>query len=155
LTGVDGQIAEAFNELAQFAESLRAEVVDLRQTVGREGRTHRRLGRGAARGGWADYVTGVNEVLDDVTAHTSDVARVLTAVSRGDLAQTIDLDGKDVSLRGDFMRHARLVNGMVEQLAAFSSEVTRVAQEVGVEGKLGAQARIRGVSGSGRSSPTA
>ncbi|HVW27270.1 MAG TPA: HAMP domain-containing protein [Polyangiaceae bacterium] len=147
LDGVDAQIAETFNELVQFAESLRAEVVDLRQTVGREGRTHRRLGRGAARGGWGDYVAGVNEVLDDVTAHTADVARVLTAVSKGDLGQTIDLDGKDVALRGDFMRHARLVNGMVAQLAAFSSEVTRVAQEVGVEGKLGAQARVRGVSG--------
>jgi HAMP domain-containing protein/CheY-like chemotaxis protein len=147
LTGTDGQIAEAFNELAQFAESLRAEVVELRQTVGREGRTHKRLGRGVARGGWTDYVVGVNEVLDDVTAHTADVERVLSAVSKGDLGQTIDLDGKDVALRGDFMRHARIVNGMVSQLAAFSSEVTRVAQEVGVEGKLGAQARIRGVSG--------
>jgi HAMP domain-containing protein/CheY-like chemotaxis protein len=147
LEGVDGQIAEAFNELNQFAEALRTDVVELRQTVGREGRTHRRLGRGAARGGWSDYVTGVNEVLDDVTAHTADVARVLTAVSKGDLGQTIDFDGKDAALRGDFMRHARIVNGMVAQLAAFSSEVTRVAQEVGVEGKLGAQARIRGVSG--------
>jgi HAMP domain-containing protein/CheY-like chemotaxis protein len=147
LDGVDAQIAETFNELLQFTESLRAEVVDLRQTVGREGRTHRRLARGAARGGWGDYVTGVNEVLDDVTAHTADVARVLTAVAKGDLGQTIDLDGKDVSLRGDFMRHARIVNGMVSQLAAFSSEVTRVAQEVGVEGKLGAQARVRAVSG--------
>ncbi|HEX4476084.1 MAG TPA: HAMP domain-containing protein, partial [Polyangiaceae bacterium] len=147
LAGTDGQIAETFNDLAQFVESLRTEIVELRQTVGREGRTHRRLGRTTARGGWGDYVTGVNEVLDDVTAHTADVARVLTAVAKGDLGQTIDLDGKDVSLRGDFMRHGRLVNGMVAQLAAFSSEVTRVAQEVGVEGKLGAQARIRGVSG--------
>jgi CheY-like chemotaxis protein/HAMP domain-containing protein len=145
--GIDGQICETFNELVQFAGALSAEVTELRQTVGREGRTHRRLGRHGARGGWSDYVVGVNELLDDVTAHTTDVARVLTSVAKGDLSQTIDLDGKDVSLRGDFMRHARLVNGMVAQLAAFSSEVTRVAQEVGVEGKLGAQARIRGVAG--------
>src|SRR4029079_6089675 len=115
--------------------------------VGIEGRTHRRLGRSNARGGWADYVVGVNELLDDVTAHTADVARVLSAVAKGDLGQTIDLEGKDAALRGDFLRHARLVNGMVTQLAAFSSEVTRVAQEVGVEGKLGAQAKVRGVSG--------
>jgi HAMP domain-containing protein/CheY-like chemotaxis protein/GAF domain-containing protein len=145
--GIDGQVCEAFNDLAQFAQGLRSEVVELRQTVGAEGRTHRRLSRVAARGGWSDYVSGVNELLDDVTAHTADVARVLTAVGKGDLTQTIDLDGKDLPLAGDFLRHARLVNGMVAQLVAFSSEVTRVAQEVGVEGKLGAQARIRGVAG--------
>src|SRR4051794_6522485 len=147
LAGVEGQICETFNDLVQFAGALRHEIVELRQSVGREGRTHRRLSRGAAQGGWADYVTGVNELLEDVTAHTADVARVLTAVAKGDLGQAIDVEGKDTPLRGDFLRHARLVNGMVSQLAAFSSEVTRVAQEVGVEGKLGAQARIRGVSG--------
>src|ERR1700755_772905 len=147
LTGLDGQISEAFNDLAQFADSLRGEVEELRQTVGLEGRTHKRLSRSAARGGWQVYVTGVNALLDDVTAHTADVARVLTAVAKGDLSQTIDIDGQDAALRGDFLRHARIVNGMVGQLAAFSSEVTRVAQEVGVEGKLGAQARVRGVSG--------
>jgi HAMP domain-containing protein/signal transduction histidine kinase/DNA-binding response OmpR family regulator len=145
--GIEGQICETFNDLVRYAGSLRAEIVELRQSVGREGRTHRRLSRGDAQGGWADYVGGVNELLEDVTAHTADVARVLTAVAKGDLGQAIDVEGKDTPLRGDFLRHARLVNGMVSQLAAFSSEVTRVAQEVGVEGKLGAQARIRGVSG--------
>jgi HAMP domain-containing protein/CheY-like chemotaxis protein len=147
LVGLDGQICEAFNDLAQFADGLRVEVEELRQTVGLEGRTHRRLSKSNARGGWSVYVTGVNALLDDVTAHTTDVARVLTAVAKGDLTQTIDIDGQDAALRGDFLRHARLVNGMVGQLAAFSSEVTRVAQEVGTEGKLGAQARIRGVAG--------
>jgi HAMP domain-containing protein/CheY-like chemotaxis protein/signal transduction histidine kinase len=146
-TGIDGQICEVFNELAQFAGGLTDEITELRQTVGIEGRTHRRLSRSQARGGWATYVTGVNALLDDVTAHTADVARVLTAVSKGDLTQTIDIDGQETNLRGDFLRHARIVNGMVAQLAAFSSEVTRVAQEVGTEGKLGAQARIRGVAG--------
>ena len=145
--GLDGQISEVFNDLVQFAGSLSDEVAELRQTVGIEGRTHRRLHRNQSRGGWATYVTGVNGLLDDVTAHTADVARVLQAVSKGDLTQTIDIDGQDVTLRGDFLRHARIVNGMVAQLAAFSSEVTRVAQEVGTEGKLGAQARIRGVAG--------
>jgi HAMP domain-containing protein/signal transduction histidine kinase/CheY-like chemotaxis protein len=145
--GIDGQICDAFNDLCQFAESMRADVSGLRQTVGVEGRTHRRLSRSAARGGWASYVTSVNEMLDDVTAHTTVVAGVLTAVAKGDLSQSIDLDGKDLPLRGDFLRHARLVNGTVAQLGAISSEVTRVAQEVAVEGKLGAQARIRGVAG--------
>ncbi|HET8937640.1 MAG TPA: HAMP domain-containing protein [Polyangiales bacterium] len=146
-TGLDGQISDVFNDLVQFAGGLSQEITELRQTVGIEGRTHRRLGRNQARGGWSSYVTGVNGLLDDVTAHTADVARVLTAVAKGDLTQTIDIEGQDVTLRGDFLRHARIVNGMVAQLAAFSSEVTRVAQEVGTEGKLGAQARIRGVAG--------
>jgi HAMP domain-containing protein/CheY-like chemotaxis protein len=147
LDGIDGQICETFNDIAQLAAGLRSEVGDLRQMVGREGRTHRRLGRHKARGGWGDYVNNVNEVLDDLTAHTADVARVVTAVARGDLTQNVDLEGKDTPLRGDFLRHAKAVNGMVAQLGAFGSEVTRVAQEVGVEGKLGAQARVRGVSG--------
>jgi HAMP domain-containing protein/signal transduction histidine kinase/DNA-binding response OmpR family regulator len=147
LTGVDGQICEAFNDLVQFTSALSSEVSELRQTVGIEGRTHRRLSKSTARGAWANYVTGVNALLDDVTAHTADVARVLTAVAKGDLSQSIDIDGHDNALRGDFLRHAKIVNGMVAQLAAFSSEVTRVAQEVGTEGKLGAQARIRGVAG--------
>ncbi|HEY2735822.1 MAG TPA: hypothetical protein VGI70_17615, partial [Polyangiales bacterium] len=125
--GVDGQLCEAFNELAQFAQNLGQDVDELRQVVGVEGRTQRRLTRTAARGGWAIYVNGVNGLLEDVTAHTADVARVLTAVGKGDLSQTIDLDGRDQPLRGDFLRHARLVNGMVGQLVAFSSEVTRVA----------------------------
>jgi HAMP domain-containing protein/CheY-like chemotaxis protein/signal transduction histidine kinase len=147
LVGLDGQICEAFNDLAQFAGGLSVEVEELRQTVGLEGRTHRRLNKSNARGGWSVYVSGVNGLLDDVTAHTTDVARVLTAVAKGDLSQSIDIEGQDAALRGDFLRHARIVNGMVAQLAAFSSEVTRVAQEVGTEGKLGAQARIRGVAG--------
>jgi len=147
LTGVDGQICDAFNDAAQLAETLSTEVLELRQTVGVEGRTHKRLNKSAARGGWGVYVNGVNGLLDDVTAHTGDVARVLTAVAKGDLTQTIDLEGDESALRGDFLRHAKIVNGMVTQLASFSSEVTRVAQEVGVDGKLGAQARIRGVAG--------
>src|SRR3569833_1523887 len=147
LSGVDGQICETFNELAQFADALRVDVVDLRNSVGIEGRTHRRLGRSNARGGGGDYVGGVIELLDDVSAHTTDVARVLSAVSKGDLGQTIDVEGTDSPLRGDFLRHARLVNGMVTQLAAFASEVTRVALEGGSEGFLGGQAHVRGVSG--------
>jgi hypothetical protein len=91
VAGVDGQICEAFNEVVQFADSLRTEVVQLQEAVGREGRTHRRIGKSALRGAWADYVTGVNGLLDDVTEHTTDVARVLTAVAKGDLSQTIDL----------------------------------------------------------------
>src|SRR5687767_10558210 len=90
LTGVDGQICESFNDLATYCGALSAEVADLRVQVGREGRTHRRLGKHGARGGWVNYVNGVNELLDDVTTHTGEVARVLSAVVTGDLSQSID-----------------------------------------------------------------
>ena len=147
LSGIDGQICEAFNDVVEIAATMGQELTDLRQSVGREGRTKRRLRRGNVRGGWGQYVVSVNDLLDDLTAHTNQIADVVSAVAKGDLNERIHLDGTDEPLRGDFLRHATIVNGMVEQLGAFSSEVTRVAQEVGVEGKLGAQARVPGVSG--------
>src|SRR5205085_1868470 len=99
-------------------------------------------------GGWANYISAVNEVITDLTGHANEIARVVTAVARGDLEQTMELeDGTAGARRGEFLRHARIVNGMVARLSQFGSEVTRVAQEVGGEGKLGAQARVQGVSG--------
>ncbi len=147
LTGIDGQICETFNDIAQNAASMREEIVGLRHAVGTEGRTRRRLPRVAARGGWMDYVQTVNELLDDLTSHNNEVMRVVTAVVRGDLSQTIDVEGVERPLAGDFLRSARTLNGMVDQLALFGAQVTRVAHEVGVEGKLGAQAKVEGASG--------
>jgi HAMP domain-containing protein/signal transduction histidine kinase/DNA-binding response OmpR family regulator len=147
-TGIDGQLCEAFNELAATVGALADEAADLRDAVGREGRTRKRLRRGELRGGWGRYVGAVNGMLDDLTSHTDEIARVVQSVSRGDLTQQMDTEGVEEPLRGDFLRHAKAVNGMVEQLAHFGSEVTRVAREVGVQGKLGAQAEVPGVSGS-------
>jgi HAMP domain-containing protein/signal transduction histidine kinase/CheY-like chemotaxis protein len=147
LTGLDGQIAEAFNDMAQMVQSLRNEVVELRRAVGTDGRTERRLVRATAPGGWSDYVTSVNELLDDLTAHHDELVEVVGAVAHGDLTKRIDVGTSEEPLRGDFLRSARTVNAMVDHLAAFGSEVARVAQEVGVEGKLGAQAKVQGNSG--------
>ncbi len=147
LTGVDGRICEVFNELAQMAAGLSTEVGELREAVGREGRTRKRLAKTGLRGGWKRYAVSVNEVLDDLTAHTDDIARVIAAVSKGDLSQTISIDDADEPLHGQFLRNARTVNGMVAQLAELGSEVTRVARDVGIQGKLGAQADVRAVGG--------
>ncbi len=147
LTGVAGQICETFNQLAQQQEAMEREFEALRVAVGREGRTRRRMRPNGATGGWGRYVSSVNDLLDDLTSHTDDMARVVTAVSRGDLTQRIDEHGVEVPLQGDFLKHARAVNGMVDQLSVFGSEVTRVAREVGIDGKLGAQASVPGVSG--------
>ncbi len=147
LTGIDGQIAETFNDIVQATASLEIETVTVSDEVGKQGRTRRRLRRGDAQGGWARTIGSVNDMLDDLTRHTNEVARVMHAVAVGDLNQTVEIDTAEVPLRGDFLRSARTVNGMVERLSMFNSEVTRVAREVGSEGKLGAQARVSGVSG--------
>ncbi|MBL9016448.1 MAG: HAMP domain-containing protein, partial [Myxococcales bacterium] len=148
LTGVDGQIAETFNELVEMVKTIKDEASDVSSAVGKEGQAGKRMRRLNATGGWNEYITAVNEVITDLTGHANEIARVVTAVARGDLEQTMELeDGSTGARRGEFLRHARIVNGMVARLAQFGSEVTRVAQEVGGEGKLGAQARVQGVSG--------
>jgi HAMP domain-containing protein/CheY-like chemotaxis protein/signal transduction histidine kinase len=147
LIGVDGQIAETFNQIVEMVRTIRDEANDVSGAVGRQGQAARRMRRFNLSGGWADYVQSVNEVLNDLTGHTNEIARVVTAVARGDLEETMELETPEGPRRGEFLRHARIVNGMVARLAQFGSEVTRVAQEVGGEGKLGAQARVQGVSG--------
>jgi len=139
-TGVDGEICEAFNELCAMTDSLREEAELVSQGVKSEGRTRRRLRRHAFNGGWRDVVNHVNESLDEMAEHAEQMARVIGAVRNGDLKQSMDIDGGDQPLRGDFRRHALAVNDMVGQLSYFGSEVTRVAQEVGVAGELGAAA---------------
>jgi HAMP domain-containing protein len=147
LPGIDGQIVDTFNEIVQGNQALRTELIELRGALGREGRTRRRLTEGAQKGGWADWVASVSRMLDVLSQHSVDVTRVVAAGSRGALSPTISPDGVHQPLRGDYLRSANVVNGMVERLAVFGSEVSRVAQEVGVGGKLGAQAQITGVSG--------
>ncbi|MBA2544111.1 MAG: methyl-accepting chemotaxis protein, partial [Deltaproteobacteria bacterium] len=148
LTGVDGQIAETFNEMVELVRSIRDEASDVSQAVGKAGQAAKRMRRLNAAGGWAEYVSAVNEVIQDLSGHANEIARVVSAVARGDLEQTMEIDeGGHGPRRGEFLRHAKIVNGMVARLAQFGSEVTRVAQEVGGEGKLGAQARVQGVSG--------
>ncbi len=147
LVGVDGQIAETFNELVEMVKIIKDEASDVSNAVGKEGQANKRMRRLNATGGWANYISAVNEVITDLTGHANEIARVVTAVARGDLEQTMELDDSNASRRGEFLRHARIVNGMVARLSQFGSEVTRVALEVGGEGKLGAQARVQGVSG--------
>ena len=148
LTGIDGQIADCFNEIVTMVKSIKDESNDVCNAVGRDGQAGKRMRRFGTSGGWSDYIASVNQVIDDLSGHANNIARVVSAVARGDLEQTMDVgDGADGPRRGEFLRHAKIVNGMVARLAQFGSEVTRVALEVGGEGKLGAQARVQGVSG--------
>src|SRR5215468_4114688 len=146
-TGVSGKIADSLNDVIARNQRLSHELARLRQVVGKEGRINQRISTGGADGGWAESVHSVNDLIEDLVRPTSETARVITAVANGDLTQTVPLEVDGVALQGQFARTAKTVNTMVSQLSSFSSEVTRVAREVGTEGKLGGQARVRGVGG--------
>ncbi len=144
---VDGQIAAAFNQITAQEARIAAEVARLSATVGKEGRLKQRMSLPGALGAWAVKVDSINTLMDDLVRPTAEIARTIGAVAKGDLSQSMDLEVDGRELKGEFLRSARLVNTMIEQLSVFTSEVTRVAREVGTEGKLGGQAQVKGVSG--------
>ncbi|MBS0445421.1 MAG: HAMP domain-containing protein [Proteobacteria bacterium] len=145
--GVDGQIAAVFNQAIKHEERISAQVARLSATVGKEGRLRQRLSMSGSIGGWAAKVDAINTLIDDLVRPTTEIARTIGAVAKGDLGQAMELEVDGRELKGEFLRSARLVNTMIEQLSVFTSEVTRVAREVGIEGKLGGQAQVKGVSG--------
>src|SRR5437588_12646684 len=113
--------------------------------VGKEGRIRQRASLPMASGSWSACVDSVNTLIADLVQPTTEVARVIGAVAKGDLSQTMALEIEGRPLTGEFLRTAKIVNTMVDQLSTFASEVTRVAREVGTEGKLGGQAMVSGV----------
>src|SRR6202043_3859043 len=119
----------------------------LSQAVGKEGRLKQRMTLPGALGGWAEEAESMNTLIDDLVRPTTESARTIGAVAKGDLGQSMDLEVDGRPLKGEFLRSAKLVNTMIEQLSVFTSEVTRGAREVGTEGKLGGQAQVKGVSG--------
>ena len=146
-TGIDGKIADTFNEIVDLNRHMARELERLRTVVGKEGKLSQRAHVGSAKGAWADTILSVNSLIDELVHPTSETARVIGAVAKGDLSQSMALDVEGRVLQGEFRRTAITVNTMVEQLASFASEVTRVAREVGTEGNLGGQALVKGVAG--------
>ena len=147
LTGVNGKIADAFNEIAAVSDRRARETARMSRMVGKEGKLKQRMSVPGVVGGWADEVAAINMLIDDLVWPTTEVTRAVGAVAKGDLGQAMALEVDGRPLEGEFLRSARLVNKMIDQLSVFTSEVTRVAREVGTEGKLGGQAQVRGVSG--------
>ncbi|RZL62457.1 MAG: hybrid sensor histidine kinase/response regulator, partial [Rhodococcus sp. (in: high G+C Gram-positive bacteria)] len=147
LSGPDSEIAQLFNEVVEINQQITDELGRLSIVVGKEGKITQRGRVKSATGGWESAIRSVNELIEDMVQPTAEVARVIGAVAKGDLSQsmTVEIDGR--ALRGEFLRIGKVVNTMVEQLASFASEVTRVAREVGTEGKLGGQAQVKGVAG--------
>jgi HAMP domain-containing protein/CheY-like chemotaxis protein/GAF domain-containing protein len=146
-TGVQGKIADAFNDIAGANDRMARELERVGRVVGKEGKIRQRARFSNAAGAWRTTEESINNLLNDLVWPTTEVTRTIGAVAKGDLTQTMALEMDGQPLQGEFLRSAKLVNTMIGQLAVFTAEVTRVAREVGSEGKLGGQAQVKGVSG--------
>ena len=145
--GIEGKIADTFNEIVAANQRMAQQLERVGQVVGREGKTRQRVKFDLASGSWADMEASVNTLIDDLLWPTREVTRAVAAVAQGDLLQTVQLDIDGRPLGGEFLQSANIVNTMIKQLSVFTSEVTRVAREVGTEGKLGGQAQVPEVTG--------
>ena len=146
-TGLPGKIADTFNSIVAANQQMAQELKRVGQVVGKEGRTRERTRFHEARGAWGDMEVSVNSLVEDLLRPTADVTRAIAAVAQGNLTQTVRLDVDGRPLEGEFLRSANIVNTMIQQLGVFTAEVTRVAREVGTDGKLGGQAVVPGVAG--------
>ncbi|HUC49750.1 MAG TPA: HAMP domain-containing protein [Xanthobacteraceae bacterium] len=145
--GLLGKIADTFNEIVAANQRMALQLERVGQVVGRDGRTRQRVRFGLDAGAWGEMESSVNSLIDDLLWPTTEVTRAIAAVAQGDLLQAVPLDVDGRPLKGEFLRSAEIVNTMIKQLNVFTSEVTRVAREVGTEGKLGGQAQVGGVTG--------
>jgi HAMP domain-containing protein/CheY-like chemotaxis protein len=146
-TGLAGKIADTFNEIVSANQKMAQELKRVGQVVGKEGRTRERTRFHHSKGAWGEMEVSVNTLVDDLLRPTTEVTRAIAAVAQGNLTQTVRLDVDGRPLEGEFLHSATIVNTMIQQLSVFTSEVTRVAREVGTDGKLGGQAQVPGVAG--------
>ncbi|NML48206.1 HAMP domain-containing protein [Ramlibacter sp. G-1-2-2] len=146
-TGLFGKVADAFNDVVAENVRMSQELARLSRVVGKEGKLKERAAMPSAGGFWRDSAESINSLISDLVHPTSEVARVIGAVAQGDLSKSMALEADGRALEGEFLRTAMTINKMVQQLGTFSAEVTRVAREVGTEGKLGGQAEVQGVAG--------
>jgi HAMP domain-containing protein/CheY-like chemotaxis protein/signal transduction histidine kinase len=146
-TGIAGKIADTFNEIVAANERMADQLELVGQVVGREGRTRQRVDFGLSSGAWGEMESSVNMLIEDLLWPITEVTRTISAVAKGDLLQTVPLEVDGRPLEGEFLRSASIVNTMIKQLSVFTSEVTRVAREVGTDGKLGGQAQVSEVTG--------
>ena len=147
-TGVEGKLADTFNEMMVTNATMEKELRRVSRTVGKEGKIRQRASFSMGNGGaWRGMEDSVNNLIGDLVWPISEVTRSISAVAKGDLSQTVSLESDGRPLEGEFLRSAKIVNTMIAQLSVFTQEVTRVAREVGSEGKLGGQAHVKNVSG--------
>ena len=145
--GLAGKVADTFNEIVAANQHMAQELKRVGHVVGKQGKTRERTRFHESRGAWGEMEVSVNTLVEDLLRPTAEVTRAIAAVAQGDLTQTVRLDVDGRPLEGEFLRSANLVNTMIQQLGVFTAEVTRVAREVGTEGKLGGQAQVPDVAG--------
>ncbi len=145
--GLEGKIADTFNEIVAANQRMAQQLERVGQRVGKEGKTKQRVRFGVSSGAWGEMESSINTLIDDLLWPTTEVTRAIAAVAQGDLLETVRLDVDGRPLQGEFLQSATIVNTMIKQLGVFTSEVTRVAREVGTEGKLGGQAQVPEVTG--------
>ena len=145
--GLPGKIADTFNDIAAANQQMGQELKRLGRVVGKQGETRERARFYESRGAWGAMEVSFNTLVGDLLRPTSDVTRAIAAVAQGNLTQTVRLDVDGRPLEGEFLRSADIVNTMIQQLGVFTAEVTRVAREVGTDGKLGGEAQVPGVAG--------
>ncbi len=146
-TGLAGKVADSLNEIMSVNEQMAMELKRISRDVGKEGKARERLRIQMRRGQWGEMEASVNTLVEDLLRPTTEVTRAIAAVAQGNLTQTVRLEVDGRPLEGEFLRGATLVNSMIHQLGVFTEEVTRVAREVGTEGKLGGQASVPGAAG--------
>ncbi len=145
--GLPGKIADTFNDIVAANQHMAQDLKRVGHVVGKQGKTRERTRFHESRGAWGEMEVSVNTLVEDLLRPTAEVTRAIAAVAQGDLTQTVRLDVDGRPLEGEFLRSANLVNTMIQQLGVFTAEVTRVAREVGTEGKLGGQAQVPDVAG--------
>jgi len=147
LEGLQGKLADTFNEIVAANRRLANDLAKVSMQVGGQGQTRARVASANRQGQWAEMEDSVNDLIRDMARPVETMTEAMSAVAKGDLTKTVPLETDGRPLQGEFLRAANIVNRMLEQMSEFSSEVTRVALEVGTAGRLGGQAKVKGVSG--------
>ena len=145
--GLNGKICDTLNDIISLNERMMQEFTRAGSTIGKQGKLTQRIEVPNAKGAWSTGVDSLNILISDLVHPTIEIAHVISLVAKGNLSQEMPLEIGGHLLQGEFARIAKEVNDMVKQLNLFSIEVTRVAREVGSEGKLGGQAKVKGVGG--------
>ena len=145
--GISGRICELINDIIDMNERFMSEICTAEKIIGKRGNLSKRVHLPDAKGEWAVGVNALNNLITDLTYPTTEIAGMITSIAKGDLSNQIPLEINGQPLKGEFLTIAKEANQMVSQLRLFASEVTRVATQVGSEGKLGEQAKVKGVGG--------
>ncbi|MFL5731498.1 MAG: HAMP domain-containing protein, partial [Cytophagaceae bacterium] len=146
-TGISGKVCDTLNEIIDLNEKMMQEFTKAEKIIGKQGKLTERIPLPNSKGSWGSGIESLNTLISDLVNPTVEIAHVISSVAKGNLSEEMSIEVGGHALKGEFLRIAKEVNHMVKQLNLFSREVTRVAREVGSEGKLGGQAKVKGVAG--------